>query len=270
MGWMDKAAGIAAFRHAGTPAVVTAAVDKLEFRVPIHQGQLVELLAHVESQGRTSMVVRVEVHREDPVTRSRELCTVGTFTMVAVDEEGLPTPVRGPLSWLERVSGGYAASESALARPSSRGPAAAARVSGWRTVSATTIAATHEAGADQERQVVAAGQRRRPCDSPSADQVVGARRRQRRQHRQAERAADLRGRVDQARGEAGVARRGARHRERHQRRERRRRRRCRAGPSPAARRSRSCRRPARGVNSDEPDARSAPGRGAASCARRSA
>ena len=96
MGWMDKAAGIAAFRYAGTPVVVTAAVDKLEFRVPIRQGELVELLAHVESHGRTSMVVRVDVHREDPVTRTRELCTVGTFTMVALDEEGHPTPVRGP------------------------------------------------------------------------------------------------------------------------------------------------------------------------------
>jgi acyl-CoA hydrolase len=96
MGWMDKAAGIAAVRYAGSPEVVTAAVDKLEFRVPIRQGQLVELLAQVESQGRTSMVVRVQVHREDPVTRTRELCTVGTFTMVAVDEAGIPTPVRGP------------------------------------------------------------------------------------------------------------------------------------------------------------------------------
>ena len=95
MGWMDKAAGIAAVRYAGSE-VVTAAVDKLEFRVPIRQGQLVELFAQVESQGRTSMVVRVEVHREDPVTRTRELCTVGTFTMVAVDEAGVPTPVRGP------------------------------------------------------------------------------------------------------------------------------------------------------------------------------
>jgi acyl-CoA hydrolase len=96
MGWMDKAAGIAAFRQAGSAAVVTAAVDKLSFRVPIRQGQLVELFAQVESRGRTSMVVRVEVHREDPVTRTRELCTVGTFTMVAVDEAGVPTPVRRP------------------------------------------------------------------------------------------------------------------------------------------------------------------------------
>jgi acyl-CoA thioesterase YciA len=94
MAWMDSAAGVAAMRRAGTPAVVTAAVEALEFRVAIRQGELVELVAAVESVGRTSMRVRVEAHREDPVTHSRELCTAGTFSMVAVDETGRPTPVR--------------------------------------------------------------------------------------------------------------------------------------------------------------------------------
>jgi acyl-CoA hydrolase len=94
MAWMDKAAGVAGVRRAGSPAVVTAAVDSLAFRVPIREGELVELVAQVESVGRTSMSVRVEAHREDPVSRERELCTVGHFTMVAIDAEGRPTPVR--------------------------------------------------------------------------------------------------------------------------------------------------------------------------------
>ena len=94
MAWMDAAAAVAAVRRAGSPAVVTAAVDSLTFRVVIRQGELVELDARVESVGRTSMRVRVEVHREDPVTHARELCTEGMFTMVAVDSEGRPTPVR--------------------------------------------------------------------------------------------------------------------------------------------------------------------------------
>ena len=51
-------------------------------------------MARVESVGRTSMRVRVEAHREDPVSHTRELCTAGTFTMVAVDDDGRPTPVR--------------------------------------------------------------------------------------------------------------------------------------------------------------------------------
>jgi acyl-CoA hydrolase len=94
MAWMDSAAAVAGVRRSGSPAVVTAAVDSLTFRVVIRQGELVELVAHVESVGRTSMRVRVEAHREDPATRTRELCTEGIFAMVAVDEHGRPTPVR--------------------------------------------------------------------------------------------------------------------------------------------------------------------------------
>jgi acyl-CoA hydrolase len=94
MAWMDSAAAVAGVRRAGSAAVVTAAVDGLTFRVAIRQGELVELVSVVESVGRTSMKVRVEAHREDPATKERELCTAGTFTMVAVDEHGAPTAVR--------------------------------------------------------------------------------------------------------------------------------------------------------------------------------
>ena len=61
--------------------------------IPIHVGDLVELVARVESVGRTSMRVRVEVNREHPYDGSRELCTVGHFTLVAVDADGKPTTV---------------------------------------------------------------------------------------------------------------------------------------------------------------------------------
>lgn len=94
MAWMDSAAAVAGVRRAGSAAVVTAAVDGLTFRVAIRQGELVELVSVVESVGRTSMKVRVEAHREDPATKERELCTAGTFTMVAVDDHGAPTAVR--------------------------------------------------------------------------------------------------------------------------------------------------------------------------------
>ena len=94
MAWMDTAAAVAGVRRAGSAAVVTAAVDGLTFRVAIRQGELVELVSVVESVGRTSMKVRVEAYREDPATREHELCTAGTFTMVAVDDHGAPTAVR--------------------------------------------------------------------------------------------------------------------------------------------------------------------------------
>ena len=94
MAWMDQAASVAAIRRSGSAAVVTAAVDTLTFRVAIRQGELVELVARVTSVGRTSMKVTVEAYREDPVTHTRELCTEGSFAMVAVDADGRPTPVR--------------------------------------------------------------------------------------------------------------------------------------------------------------------------------
>jgi acyl-CoA hydrolase len=92
MAWMDRSAFFAASRRArGT--VVTRKVDQIEFQVPIHVGDFVELTSQVESVGRTSMVVLVEVHRESPSDGARELCTHGRFTMVAVDDDGAPRPV---------------------------------------------------------------------------------------------------------------------------------------------------------------------------------
>ncbi|MDP8948140.1 MAG: acyl-CoA thioesterase [Actinomycetota bacterium] len=90
--WMDKAAAFAAIRRAHS-TVVTASIDSIDFKVPIRQGDIAELVALVERVGRTSLRVRVEVNREDPMDGSRELCTVGYFTMVAVGEDGRPKPV---------------------------------------------------------------------------------------------------------------------------------------------------------------------------------
>ena len=90
--WMDKAAGYAAMRYAGN-VVVTAAIERIEFTVPVKVGDLIELEATVESVGRTSMRVRVEAFRENPIAKTRELCTRGEFTMVAVDDQGRSTPV---------------------------------------------------------------------------------------------------------------------------------------------------------------------------------
>ncbi|MCU0306514.1 MAG: acyl-CoA thioesterase [Thermoleophilia bacterium] len=94
MAWMDRAAYLAAARRAHGD-VVTAAVERLEFRVAIHQGEWVELVARVEEVGRTSLRVLVEAFREDPVRGDRSLCTTGRFTMVALGADGQPREV-GP------------------------------------------------------------------------------------------------------------------------------------------------------------------------------
>jgi acyl-CoA hydrolase len=95
-GWImklcDDAAVIAASRHVGG-RVVTAAVDGMKFRSPVHVGDLVTLRAQVNAVWRTSLEVGVRVESED-VTRHvvRHTCTA-YLTMVALDEEEKAGPV---------------------------------------------------------------------------------------------------------------------------------------------------------------------------------
>ena len=89
---MDRLAFIVASRFARKP-VVTACSEKVEFRSPVKEGELVELTGSVVHVGHTSLRVRIEMHREDLLTGDRSLCTTGEFVMVAVDRDGRPTPV---------------------------------------------------------------------------------------------------------------------------------------------------------------------------------
>ncbi|WP_146654310.1 acyl-CoA thioesterase [Labilithrix luteola] len=89
---MDKAAFIVASRYARR-TVVTASSEKVDFHVPVRQGQLVELIARVVGTGKTSLTVEVDLHAEDLLTGDRRLCTRGSFVLVALDAHGRPTAV---------------------------------------------------------------------------------------------------------------------------------------------------------------------------------
>jgi acyl-CoA hydrolase len=88
----DEVAGIAAVRHSGA-RVVTAAMDRMNFRHPVYVGQLVTVKATVNAAWRTSMEVGVRVESEN--VRSGEVLHTSTayLTMVALDDEGQPTEV---------------------------------------------------------------------------------------------------------------------------------------------------------------------------------
>jgi acyl-CoA hydrolase len=92
--WMDIAAGLAAMRLSHKHAV-TASIERLDFHVPIRLGNIALVEAQVVSVGRTSVVVRVDMFRDDPKEGTRELCTSGLFHMVALDDQRKPTPVFG-------------------------------------------------------------------------------------------------------------------------------------------------------------------------------
>src|SRR5690606_36571082 len=73
--------------------VVTASTEPIDFRNPIHVGEIIEVKSRVAWTGTTSMIVRCEVHGENPLTGERRLCTVGHMNFVAIDEVGRPTRV---------------------------------------------------------------------------------------------------------------------------------------------------------------------------------
>ncbi len=83
LAWMDKAAFIAASRYSRR-SVVTARSEQVDFRMPVRQGQLVEVIARVAEVGRSSMQVEVELYAEDLLDGLRQLCTIGRFVMIAM------------------------------------------------------------------------------------------------------------------------------------------------------------------------------------------
>jgi acyl-CoA hydrolase len=92
LAWMDVAAGVAAIRHSGGPAV-TASMDGVSFLEPIRLGDIVVVRAQVNWTGRTSMEVGVRVDTEHPRTGERRYTTKAYLTFVAVDDLGRPRPV---------------------------------------------------------------------------------------------------------------------------------------------------------------------------------
>src|SRR4051794_250547 len=88
----DEVAGLAAIRHARR-RVVTAGLDRVTFLVPIEMGELVTLSASVNAVWRTSMEVGVRVTAERPSRGEPRHTNTAYFTMVALDEDGLPCPV---------------------------------------------------------------------------------------------------------------------------------------------------------------------------------
>jgi acyl-CoA hydrolase len=88
----DEAAGLSAIRHCGL-RVVTAGLDRVTFLVPIEQGELVTLSASVNAVWRTSMEVGVRVTAEKPRSGDVRHTNSAYFTMVALDDDGHPTPV---------------------------------------------------------------------------------------------------------------------------------------------------------------------------------
>jgi acyl-CoA hydrolase len=89
---MDKCAAIAAFRHSRS-SVVTASIDRVDFREPIYLGDLGVMKASVNFVGRSAMEVGVRVEAEELLSGRRRHTNSCYLTFVAVDDKGKPIEV---------------------------------------------------------------------------------------------------------------------------------------------------------------------------------
>ena len=108
--WIDVCAAVAAMRHCGGSAV-TASIDRLDFLVPIHVGDIVVLQAQVNYAARTSMEVGCRVETEDPRTGERRYTTKAYLTFVALDSNGKPRRIPELLPKTREEKRRYAAAE---------------------------------------------------------------------------------------------------------------------------------------------------------------
>ena len=91
---VDQAGYIEARRH-GLHRWVTASVDRVDFKAPVHVGEVVEFKTRTIRLGRTSVAVQVIVDAER-LDGAWARVTEAQLTMVAVDPDGRAIPFRSP------------------------------------------------------------------------------------------------------------------------------------------------------------------------------
>jgi acyl-CoA thioesterase YciA len=92
MAQMDLASGIRAAERA-KGRVATAAVKEMAFQLPVKIGDTLSIYTHISRVGTTSITLVIEAWAQRFRYEKMEKVTEGTFIMVALDENGKPTPV---------------------------------------------------------------------------------------------------------------------------------------------------------------------------------
>ncbi len=103
LSYIDQAGYVEARRHADegdTPdgqgrRWVTVALDRVEFKQPVHLGDIVTLYTTTTRVGTTSVTIRVEVEADRFVGGQVVPVTEAQITLVSVGSDGRPTPIRG-------------------------------------------------------------------------------------------------------------------------------------------------------------------------------
>ncbi len=91
LSYIDQAGFVECRRH-GRHRWVTASLDRVDFRAPVHLGDIVSFYAHPVRLGTKSITVRIEVEAERYSTQECVRVTEATITLVSVDPAGKPIP----------------------------------------------------------------------------------------------------------------------------------------------------------------------------------
>jgi len=92
--WIDLAAAMVAEKHSASQ-VATVHIGEVSFKAPMKVGEHVKLEAVLQSVGKTSMKIEVQVYSENPQTGVSKLTTEANCTFVAIDKQGNPVTVPG-------------------------------------------------------------------------------------------------------------------------------------------------------------------------------
>lgn len=95
LSYIDQAGFVEARRH-GVHRWVTVALDRVEFKAPVHLGDTVNFYATTARAGTSSVTVQIDVEAERYSTGETVPVTSASITLVSVNAEGKAIPFRSP------------------------------------------------------------------------------------------------------------------------------------------------------------------------------
>jgi acyl-CoA thioesterase YciA len=102
LGAIDEAAYVEARKH-GVHRWVTVSIDRVEFKSPVHVGDVVSLYTKPVNFGRSSITVEVRVVAERWVGGASAEVTTAVVKMVAIDRHGQSIDYRSPATVVEKA-----------------------------------------------------------------------------------------------------------------------------------------------------------------------
>ncbi len=95
LAYIDQAGFVQARKH-GAHRWVTASLDRVDFKAPVHVGDIINLYTTTIREGTKSVTIAVEVEAERFTTGQCVPVTSAQIVLVSVDAHGTPIAFRSP------------------------------------------------------------------------------------------------------------------------------------------------------------------------------